>query len=73
MENEKGELVDLFVPPSPPLFLLTLPSHIHTPPDIQLIPASLPVQLRPPQMQRHRPHHQSERSRLGTDIGREGR
>ncbi len=65
MENDKGELVDLYVYPS------NLASPIWRPKPHQL--TNPPRQLRPPQMLRDEPHHQSQRPRLGANLRRQGR
>lgn len=77
MENDKGELVDLYVYPVHHLLPPPDPSFPISPTSIPIIttPANQipPNQLRPPQMLRDQPHHKSQRPRLGANLRRQGR
>lgn len=72
MENERGELVDLYVlPASPPTtaHLSLFPSR----PRLELLVLTThSQQLRPPQVQRNESHHPSQGPRVGADLGRQG-
>ena len=68
MQNEKGEIVDLYVPlhsPSQSLHATTF--YTPLPVAHSLIPFPF-SQLRPPQMQRNEPHNKSQRPRLRADL-----
>lgn len=74
MENDKGELVDLYVLPS---HTHSFPLPPHPTPQSQKTPQAnilppFPTQLRPAQMLRDEPHHQSQRPRLGPDLRGQG-